>query len=280
MHADSALVLFIPPPTSMMKTLMSLFIAAVATAQPLDRLVSGLTRCCPAQRTVNTDGSGTVRMAPDQAIVRFHVLTVGDTPQNTRLANDRATANILSGLAAVGIPPERISTQNLILQPHFVPAVPSDPSKGNIQQGYEATRYVTVDVRNVTAVPQVVAVITEAGSGQPGSEVFIDSVTYGLTDTARANAENEALALAVKAALRKARTIARSLGDTLGPAINVNEGGGAVPAPLMLRAAAPVMDTAAGSTAVPEAYTPEGEIAVTKSVSATFELVGSGPGDY
>lgn len=232
--------------------------------------------CCPTPRTAHVNAEGRVYVLPDLATVRFHVTAVGSTPQEARVLNERASADILDALNSL-VPEERIRQEQLSIQPHFVPVNENDTSKGVTQQGYEATRYVAVEVRNVSLVPQVVGAITREGSGTASVETFLDSVTYGLSDEAAAAASNAALSKAVSAAQTQARTIATALGDTLGAATSVIEGGGIVPRPQASNKML-ASEGAGGASDVNEGAYPEGEILVTASVSAEFQLLGRGGG--
>lgn len=237
--------------------------------QPPTTTTAVAATCCPERRAVSVSGVGTVRVTPDQATLGFHVTSLGDSPQEARVANEAVTADVLAALAAVGVPPADITVRSLTVTAHYVPVNPDDPSRGSRQSGYEASRYGSALLRNTSTLPYAVAAVTEAG----GNDTTIDGVTLSLSEPAAAAAQSAALARAVASALLQARTIARSLGDALGDAVTVSAGGGVVPRSNEAMLRAPAADAGAGSTANPDAFTPEGQITVTQSVSAVFALL-------
>jgi uncharacterized protein len=209
---------------SLALTLASLaLVASPATAQNLPPAVS-------------VNGEATVSVAPDLAQVEGGVASEGKTAREASDANNAAMGKVLQALKGAGIDEKDYQTSRLSLQPVYAPAT----SNRNTPQitGYRASNHVTIKVRDITKVANVIDALVGAGANEIGGINFVVSQASKALDDARAKA--------VADARRKAEIYAKAAGVTLGDTLSISEEG-AVPAPLFrgkmaapMAAAAPV----------------------------------------
>ena len=213
----------------------------------------------PPQRTISVSGEGIVRVEPDQAIVRFGVVSRSQDPEEARSLNAEAAKNAMNVVRALGIEERKMRLETLTLQP----AREYDPDTRRYKEiGFEATRIVVVEVENLDDLPTLIARIVQQGANR------LDGVTYELDN--RDAARNEALVKALTDAREKATLMASTLDVTLGPVQTINEQSFNFPRP-MLQMARGEMAMSKDAMPEPEAYA-AGEIEVTATVQVVFTL--------
>ena len=211
-----------------------------------------------APRMVDVTGEASVRVAPDQADVRFAVVTRGEEPGAVRADNEAAASAALDAVRELGIAEEDIRMEGLRLQPrHEYDA----ETRAHREAGFEAVRDVHVRVRDLTDLPDLVAVVVDAGANR------IQEVRYDLAD--RTPARNEALQEAARAARDKAVVLVRALDAELGPLLELREQQFHFGIPRMARLDA----TAEAASGDPAAYAP-GEIEIEARVEVRFGIRG------
>ncbi|HAY37254.1 MAG TPA: SIMPL domain-containing protein [Bacteroidetes bacterium] len=211
----------------------------------------------PSQVTVS--GEGVISTAPDMATVQFAVVESADNPETARENNASASANALNAVRAMGVEEMDIQMQNLQINPMRE----YDPDRRTYNEtGWEATRNLTVTIRNLDELPDLIASIVTNGANR------MNSIQYGLDD--RADLELEVLRLAVLRAKAKAETMATALGKEIGGIVTLNEHGTSVPRPVMRLEASFDMASAKGAPE-PDAYA-SGQIEIRTSVTAVYFL--------
>ena len=232
-----------------------LFTVAPAAAQGLDDDLRAMMRS--AGRTVTVSGKGTARAAPDEATVRFGVVTEAETPEAAREQNAEAAANALNTAREL-VPAENVRLETLRLQPRYEHDEDNDERR---LVGYEAVRAAVVEVSDLAVLPQLVARVVEQGANR------LDGIDYGLAD--RAPVRREALQEAASDARDKAEVLAQSLEVSVGGVVQISEQGYESPRPRRTYDMA-----AAGAVQVestPDAYA-AGQIEVSATVEVTFTL--------
>lgn len=219
---------------------------AVLMALPL---LWGGARADPARLTVS--GTGQISAVPDMATVTLGVSRAAPAAAEALEAMSADAEAVLARLAAAGIAPRDIQTTGLTVAPRWQPGSPGRPAQVD---GYEASTRVTVQIRDLDALGQVLAAVAAAGAN------LFQGLDFGLADPAPAR--NEARRRAVADARARAALYAEALGLPLGPLLALDEGGGgSAPAP---RAA-----YAMASDAVPVAA---GEITLSATVTLVYAL--------
>jgi uncharacterized protein YggE len=227
----------------------SLFVAGTTLAQSDDG----------PSRTISVQGEGTVRVAPDRAVVRFGIVSEAETAEAARSQNADAAARAMNAVRDLGIPDNRIRMEALQLQPR---REYNPETRQREDKGYEATRQIVVEVDSLDRLPVLVTRVVQEGANR------LSGIQYDLSD--RDAIRNDALREAAEAARAKADLLATTLGATLGPVQEIREQSFSFPRPMM-RMEAAAMKTADQAAPQPDAYA-AGEIEVSASVQVTFFL--------
>lgn len=211
-------------------------------------------------RTVRVTGEATTTVAPDQATVRFGIVSRAETAEEARRQNAEAAKEAMNAVRELGIAEGKMRMESLRLQPHRE----YDPkTERHEEQGYEATRQVVVEVVDLEQLPRLVTRVVQRGANR------LAGIDYGLSD--RTSVRNEALRTAAQNAHEKAQLLVSSLDTELGPVQQIREQSYGVddPSPrIQMEYARSAQDDAAPE---PDAYA-AGEIEVRISVDVTFEL--------
>jgi len=179
---------------------------------------------------ISVSGEANVSVAPDLAQVEGGVSSEAKTAREASEANNAAMGKVLLALKGAGIDEKDYQTSRLSLQPQYAPAAPNR----NVPQivGYRASNHVTIKVRDVTKVANVVDALVGAGANEIGGINFIVTQASKALDEARTKA--------VADARRKAEIYAKAAGVTLGEPLNITEEGAAPPPVFRSKMAAPM----------------------------------------
>lgn len=206
---------------------------------------------------VTVSGEGVVNVEPDQAIVRFSIVTLADDPERARALNAEASASAMNTVRELGVPERLMQVESLRLQKK---TEYNRETQRQVDVGFEATRQVSVTVDDLDQLPTLIARVVQTGANR------LDEVRYTLKD--RQAAREEALRRAAQDARTKATVLAETLGATLGRVHKIDETGFNVPAPVFRMEARAMMADAAPQ---PDAYA-AGELEVRANVNVTFRL--------
>jgi uncharacterized protein YggE len=203
---------------------------------------------------ISVTGEATVSVPPDLAEVDGGVTTDAKTAREASEANNAAMGKVLLALKGAGIDEKDFQTSRLSLQPQSAPGR-SGPSA---IVGYRASNRVTIRLRDVTKVANVIDTLVGAGANDIGGINFMVSQASKLLDDAREQAITDAR--------RKAEIYAKAAGVTLGAPLSITEGGS--PGPM------PFRKMAAGMAAAAPVAQGEETLAVTVSVSWAIKPTG------
>ena len=160
---------------------------------------------------ISVTGEATVQVAPDQAQIDGGVANDAKTAREASDANNAAMGKVLLALKGAGIDEKDFQTSRLSLQPQYAPNR-SGPSP---IVGYRAANRVTIRVRDVSKVANIIDVLVGAGANDIGGINFMVSQASKLLDEAREQAISDAR--------RKAQIYARAAGVTLGEPLAISE---------------------------------------------------------
>jgi uncharacterized protein YggE len=200
---------------------------------------------------ISVTGDATVSAAPDLAQVDGGVTSEAKTAREASETNNAAMGKVLLALKAAGIAEKDFQTSRLSLQPQSAP----NHSGPAAIVSYRASNRVTVRVRDVTKVANVIDTLVAAGANDIGGIDFIVSGASKLLDQAREQA--------VEDARRKAEIYAKAAGVMLGAPLSISEGGGS-PMPMQFRAKA--------MAAAPSTPVAQGEETLAVSVSVSWAI--------
>jgi uncharacterized protein YggE len=198
---------------------------------------------------ISVTGEAQVSVPPDLAHIDGGVTSEAKTAREASEANNAAMGKVLLALKGAGIDEKDYQTSRLSLQPQNSSSKPGGPST---IVGYRASNRVTIRLRDIAKVANVIDTLVGAGANDIGGINFTVSQASKLLDEAREQA--------IADARRKAEIYARAAGVTLGAPLSITEGG--APGPILYRRMAAPM-AAAG---VPVAQGEE-TLQVTVSVS-------------
>ena len=169
---------------------------------------------------ISVTGEANVSVAPDLAQIDGGVTSDAKTAREASEANNAAMGKVLLALKGAGIDEKDYQTSRLSLQPQFAANYkPSDRASGIVS--FRASNRVTVKIRDVTKVANVIDVLVGAGANEIGGIHF--------TVTQASKHLDEAREKAIADARRKAAIYAKAAGVTLGEPISISEEGAPVP---------------------------------------------------
>lgn len=209
----------------------------------------------------SVSGSGIVYAKADIASINLGFKT--DTKKTAAEATVESSSkmnDIIKAVKGLGIEEKDIKTNQYSLNPVYN----YTNAKGQELVGYEVYQSLTIKVRDLTKIGDIIARSTEKGANQVGGISFTIDDEYEL--------KNQARELAINKAKEKAELIAKQAGMELGKVKSVSEsyyeGGGVVP---MYANAKNSLDSARNEAiASPEIATGQNEVKV--DVTLTYEV--------
>ena len=169
--------------------------------------------------TISVTGEPQLSVPPDLAQIDGGVTTEAKTAREASEANNAAMGKVLLALKGSGIDEKDFQTSRLSLQPQYAP----NRSGPNAIAGYQASNNVTIKLRDVSRVAQVIDTLVAAGANNIGGINFMVSAASKLLDDAREQAMADAR--------RKAEIYAKAAGVALGSPVSISEEGSPGPMP-------------------------------------------------
>lgn len=164
--------------------------------------------------TVTAVGTATITLTPDMATFTVGVSTQDQWLAAARKQNAELMQKVLDSLKAAGVDAKDLQTENYSVNPVY------DYQNGKFGQlqtlsGYSVSNNVSVTVRKLDQLPDLLDAAVAAGANQ----------TYGVNFQSSQNtaAYDQALAAAAQDALRKAKLMAEAMGRTVGKVISLSE---------------------------------------------------------
>ena len=166
---------------------------------------------------ISVTGEASISVPPDLALVDAGVASDAKTAREASEANNNAMTKVLAALKAANVDPKDIRTSRLSLQPQYAP----NRSGASPVVGYRVSNRVTVRIRDVTKLANVIDTLVGAGANDIGNVSFEVSQASKLLDDAREKA--------VADARRKAEIYAKAAGVALGQPLSIAESGAPQP---------------------------------------------------
>jgi uncharacterized protein len=204
--------------------------ACVALTAALSLSLSPASAQTVPARTLNIAGNAEVHAVPDAAIVSTGVVSESETAAAALKANSTALARVIDAIRSSGVEPKDLQTSGLSLEPRYYrPDKPSATDRPRII-GYTAANEVTLRVRDLGKLGDLIDKVTVAGANRIEGIGFIVSNQESLLEEARRKA--------VADAKDKADLYARAAGFTLGKVMSLTEESVPSPRPMVARAMA------------------------------------------
>lgn len=205
-------------------------------------------------RTLTVRGAGSASAPPDFAVVRSGVVTEAKTPSEAIAANSGEVEKMMAALKRFGIADKDLQTSQFQLNPQY------DRRGSNrsnpLITGYRVTNQVTVRLREIGNLGNLLDQLVKAGANQLGGVSFSVAEPKKMLEDARRKAVADAKGLA--------KLYAAELGVTVGRVLRFTESGRTDPRPERFLARA-----ASNSINVPVA---PGESTVSVQISVVFEI--------
>lgn len=205
--------------------------------------------------TLNLSAYGETKVAPDIATITLGVTTEAPTAAAAMQANAAQMSRVIAALKKAGLADRDIQTSQLNLSPQYR----YEQNEAPKLVGYQASNQVTLTVRDLGRLGQVVDATVAAGANQ------VHGISFGLNDPAEA--ENAARRAAVKALEAKAALYAEATGHRIVRLVSLSEAGGyAAPPPM------PVAMFARAEAADMSTKVAPGELKVRIDISGLYEV--------
>jgi uncharacterized protein YggE len=172
---------------------------------------------------ISVTGEAKISVPPDLAQIDGGVTSEAKTAREASDANNAAMGKVLLALKGAGIDEKDYQTSRLSLQPQSSSSKTTSGPPTIV--GYRASNRVTIRLRDVAKVANVIDTLVGAGANDIGGINFMVSQASKLLDEARGQA--------IADARRKAEIYAKAAGVTLGAPLSISEGG--APAPIAFR---------------------------------------------
>lgn len=167
--------------------------------------------------TISLQGTGSVSVAPDMAIISFGVTQEAKTAREALDQNNKAMGEILSAMRENGVEEKDLQTSGFNVSPRYV--YPKRKTNGEQPApqitGYLVSNQLTVRIRDINKVGGILDLSVTLGMNSGGNIQFTNANTKDIIKQARTRA--------VEDALEKAQTLATAANVKLGNILNINE---------------------------------------------------------
>lgn len=168
-----------------------------------------------AKRVITVQGHGEVTARPDQATVRLGVQTEAESADEALSQNNVRMQEVISATIEAGVAEDDIQTQGLRLNPVYTRG--DDDGGERTLTGFEAQNSVSITVRNLESLGELLDTTVEAGANT------IEGIRFQVEDAQalRAEAREEAM----NDAIDKAEQLTELAGAELGEVLTISETG-------------------------------------------------------
>lgn len=170
----------------------------------------------PVARILVT-GQGSADLAPDMAVLTLSVTRQAETARAALDANSLAMRDVLTAMKAEGIDSRDLQTSGFSIQPNYIYPPPKPTGEREPPQivGYTVRNSLTVRVRDISAVGNILDKSVSLGVNEGGNIMFTNDDPSEAITQARINA--------VKDAMAKAKTLADAAGVKTGKLLEISE---------------------------------------------------------
>ena len=154
----------------------------------------------PSKATISVTGTGEVSVAPDIARITVGVQTQSKDSATAAAENATRTDAVIKAIRTLGVAQKDIQTEGYNIYPQF-----DYQKQPAVLTGYQVSNSVRITVRKLADAGKVLDAALKAGANVAGG------IAFDISDPQKA--QDEAMAKAVKDAVRKAKLMAKSLGS-------------------------------------------------------------------
>ena len=237
---------------------MNRFLMPLMIAAPLAMVSAAQAQEMQPIPKIVVSGEGEATVSPDMALLSLAVVRQAKTAREALDANNEAMASVIKAMKEAGIEARDIQTSGLSINPQYVYPDERNGEKEPRITGYEVTNTLSLRVRDLTKLGEVIDQSVTLGVNQGGGITFTNDDPSATLKEARKRAVTDAM--------EKARTLAEAAGVELGDVLQISEQS-FTPPPRPYAVKTMRMEAAADSVPI-EA----GENSYHVQVSVTFEL--------
>lgn len=170
-----------------------------------------------SEATISITGTGTITAEPDIAVVRAGAVSEAPTARAAMEANTKIMADTFAALRAMGVEDRDMQTSRLTVEPRYTyfNSSSSEERRPPRIDGYQVFNNLTVRVRDLTIIGDVLDALITAGVNQMGGLSFSVDEPDALFDQARADAVEDAVA--------QAQLLTQAAGVSLGRIISISQ---------------------------------------------------------
>ncbi|MCF7645163.1 SIMPL domain-containing protein [Bacillus subtilis] len=167
------------------------------------------------QTFVVVTGEGEVQAAPDMAILDLSVLREAKTAREALTDNNKAMSKVLGAMKEAGIEDRDLQTSGVNIQPTYTYPNDKNGLKAPKIIGYNVTNGLTVRVRDLNKVGDLLDKSIDLGVNQSGGLRFVnDDPSKALMDARKKAMEN---------AMEKAKILTETAGAKVGRVLEITE---------------------------------------------------------
>ena len=170
---------------------------------------------------ITVSGQAEVRVPPDEVVFSLDVEFVDKDMLTAKKRTDDSVKEVLSIARKNNVKAEDVQTSHISVQPKYNTDDLEYAQRRTVKRvlvGYEVSKTVAVRLRDISRFDELLSDVLKAGVTKVSNVEFRDSQIRKHKDQARA--------MAMKAAQEKASLMAREIGQSIGPAYSISEGGG------------------------------------------------------
>jgi len=235
--------------------LLSLLLAGVVSADTSDVSV------------IDVSGTGTIKVAADQAEISLAVITKGADIGAIQRENADKMTRIISALKLnAGLSDKEISTSHYSLSEEWNPSNALRAEFGEKAQIYRISNTISIITSKVDNTGTIIDVAIASGANS------VDSLQFSLTPATNRKYREQALQIAVEKATADATVVAKALGKKVGSPSYIQVGSSYV-TPFQMSRYNAVMPAAADMAEGAATPIQAGEVEVSATVSITYTMV-------
>lgn len=170
---------------------------------------------------ITVTGQAEVRVPPDEVVFTLDVDSVDKDMMAAKKRTDDSVKEVLAIARRNSVKAEDVQTSHISVEPKYNTDDLDYEQRRTVKRvfvGYEVSKTVAIRLRDISKFDELLSDVLKAGVTKVSNVEFRDSKIRWHKDQARA--------MAIKAAQEKANLMAREIGQSIGPAYSIAEGGG------------------------------------------------------
>ena len=173
---------------------------------------------------VTVSGQAEVRVAPDEVVFTLEVNAVDKDVLAAKKKTDESVKAVFAIARDNRVNADDVQTSFISVEPKYNTDDLEYEARRTVKRvfvGYEVSKTIAIRLKDISRFDSLMSDVLRAGVTKLSNVEFRNSQIRKYRDQARS--------MAIKAAQEKASLIAKEIGQTIGPAFSIAEGGGATP---------------------------------------------------